>query len=438
MFGTSGIRGPVGTTVTAKLALRIGRAVANGAETVVVGQDARVTGGLLADAVSVGLRECGADVIRLGVASTPTIARSVDWLDADLGIAVTASHNPAPDNGLKFWNPSGQAFDRAQSRKIVTDVISNAHNVAAWDALGTERTVDDAADRHVAHLVDHFEPMDIPVVIDLGNGTGRVTVDALYELGCTVDTLNAQPDGRFPARRSEPTAETCHRLRETVAGTDAVLGIAHDGDSDRMVAVAEDGTFVPGDALLALFGREAVSPGDRVAVPIDTSLLVSDIVGSVGGEVVYTPVGDVHIAARATEPDVVFGGEPSGAWIWPDETLCPDGHYAACKLATLVAHEGSLSGLLKGFDGYSTKRENVRLENPDHVMDGVIGRVLTEYDDVTPTDGVRVDTDDGWFLVRASGTEPLIRLTAEARDGERATELLDEARSLVTSTRVRV
>ena len=438
MFGTSGIRGPVGTTVTAELALRIGRAVANGADTVVVGQDVRTSGGLLADAVSVGLRECGVDVVRLGVASTPTIARSVGWLDADLGIAVTASHNPAPDNGLKFWNPSGQAFDRAQSRKIVTDVIGNSHRVADWDAFGTERVVDDAADRHVAHLVDRFEPMDVPVVVDLGNGTGRVTVDALYELGCTVDTLNAQPDGRFPARKSEPTAETCHRLRETVAATDALFGIAHDGDADRMVAVTEDGTFVPGDALLALFGREAASEGDLVAVPIDTSLLVSDIVGGVGGEVVYTPVGDVHIAARATDPDVVFGGEPSGAWIWPHETLCPDGHYAACKLASLVSCEGSLSGLLAGFDGYTTKRENLRLDNPDRVMDGVVGRVLSEYDTVTATDGVRVDTDDGWFLVRASGTEPLIRLTAEAQDPERATELLEEARSLVSTTRVRV
>ncbi|QIB73978.1 phosphoglucosamine mutase [Halogeometricum borinquense] len=434
MFGTSGIRGPVGETVTADLALHIGQAVAVEADRVVVGRDARVTGDVLADALSVGLRECGTDVIRLGVAATPTIARSVEWFGADVGVAITASHNPAADNGIKLWNESGQAFSPTQNERIERRLDNDESTRATWDSFGSESTDRSAVERHVSAITDEFDSMTgLDAVVDLGNGTGRVTVDALYELGATVNTLDAQPDGTFPARKSEPNAETLTTLQRTVPALDADFGIAHDGDSDRMVAVSDTGEYVPGDVLLALFARDAVSPGDSVAVPVDTSLLVADVVASAGGTVVYTPVGDVYIAEAVSQSGFVFGGEPSGAWIWPDQTLAPDGNYAALRLADLIRREGPLSEQIADIAAsrYTTRRLSLPVDDKASAMRAIDGLLSSKYDDIDTTDGVRVDTDDGWLLVRASGTEPLVRVTAEARQESKADALLEEVTSLI-------
>jgi phosphoglucosamine mutase len=433
VFGTSGIRGPVGEAVTADLALAVGRAVATaGADRVVVGRDVRESGAVLSDAVAAGLRECGADVVDLGLASTPTIARAVGQQDADSGVVVTASHNPPADNGLKLWNPSGQAFDERQRAEIERIVGAGEYDLAGWNDHGDLTRWDGAEDYHVRALVDATPPAeDCSVVVDVGNGVGALTARALDELGCTVRTLDAQPDGTFPARPSEPTAENCGTLRAVVAATDADLGIAHDGDADRMRAVAADGTFVPQDALLALFAREAAGPGDCIAAPVNASLMVEDALAAVGAELVRTRVGDVFVAERAAQPDVVFGGEPSGAWIWPGETLCPDGPLAACKLVSLVDARGPLSSLLDALDAYPIERGHVETSHKAAVMDRVREQILAEYGDAETADGVRVELDDGWFLVRASGTQPLVRVTAEARKEERARQIFEDAEALV-------
>jgi len=435
MFGTSGIRGPVGEDVTADLALAVGRALAVESDRVVIGRDPRESGRFLADAVAAGLRECGTDVVRLGLAATPTVARSVAWRDADAGVAVTASHNPPEDNGLKLWQPSGQAFDEARRGAIAERVRAGSFDPASWDGSGGQSRWDGARERHaaaIAETVGGETPLaGLSVAVDLGNGAGGVSVDALLELGASVETLNAQPDGAFPGRPSEPTAENCGTLRTLVAAGSFDLGIAHDGDADRMLAVTGEGAWVPGDVLLALFARETVRQGDQVAVPVDTSLAVADAVEAAGGSVVRTRVGDVYVAERASEAGVAFGGEPSGAWIWPGETLCPDGPLAAAKLAGLVAERGRLSELVGGVETYPIRRTSVEVEEKRAVMERVVGRVGETYDDVTTLDGVRVDLGDSWFLVRASGTQPLIRVTAEARDAARAESAFEEARALV-------
>ena len=433
MFGTSGIRGPVGDGVTAGLALRVGRALGAETDRAVVGRDARESGEVLVDALASGLRELGTDVVDLGVAATPTVARAVGWEGADAGVAVTASHNPPADNGLKLWQPSGQAYDAAGRGRIAERFEADDPDLRPWDHLG-DRTAVDATDRHVDALAAAVEPPELSVAVDLGNGAGRVTAEALLELGCDVETLNAQPDGRFPGRPSEPTAEHCTALAALVADGDHDLGIAHDGDADRTRAVAADGTFLSGDATLALLAAEAADPGERVAVPVDTSLAVEDHLESRDVAVTRTPVGDVHVAAAAAEPDVAFGGEPSGAWIWPDATLCPDGPLAAVRLAAMAAAE-PLASRLKALPSYPTRRANVEVDDRRATMAAVEERVRERYDDVGTLDGVRVETADGWFLVRASGTQPLVRLTAEARDADRAETLLAETRELVEKAR---
>ncbi len=436
MFGTSGIRGPVGEEVTAALALDVGRALGIDCGRVVVGRDPRASGCLLMDALTAGLRESGTDVLDAGLAATPTVARAVGWQAADAGVAVTASHNPAPDNGLKLWQPSGQAFDESQREAIARRVREGESALVPWDELG-ERAEVDADERHLDSLRDIDIDGSPSVVVDLGNGAGGLTVDALQALGCEVETLNAQPDGSFPGRPSEPTGENCESLRALVAANDAEVGLAHDGDADRLRAVTDDGNFIPGDVLLALFAREAVADSGienpRIAAPVDTSLAVEDALAP-AASVTHTRVGDVFVAERATDSDVIFGGEPSGAWIWPGETLCPDGPLAACRLVEL-ASERPLSERVAAVDTYPLRRESVEVTDKSGVMARVEERVLAEYDDVRTLDGVRVDFDDGWVLVRASGTQPLVRITAEARDGERCGELFAEASAIVETAR---
>ncbi|QLK25798.1 phosphoglucosamine mutase [Natrinema zhouii] len=429
MFGTSGIRGTVGEEVTADLALSVGRAVASdGYDRVVVGRDARESGIVLTDALTAGLRECGADVLEVGVAATPTVARAVSRENADAGVVLTASHNPAPDNGLKLWDASGKAFDADQRDAIATRIEADEYDLRPWDGHGSLESLEDSIDHHAKDVSESVSIDDPPsVAVDIGNGAGGITARVLSELGCDVVTLNGQQDGRFPGRPSEPTRETLGDLSALVEATDARLGIAHDGDADRMLAVDETGSFVPKDVLLALFAREAATDGDVVAAPVDTSMAVDDHLATVGASVSRTRVGDTFVADRTKRPDVVFGGEPSGAWIWPDETLCPDGPLAACKLVELVADRGPLSSLVERVETYPIRRASVRVEEKVAVMNQVRDRVCERYDDINTLDGVYVDVDDGWILLRASGTEPVVRLTVEARDESRVERLEADA-----------
>jgi len=431
LFGSSGIRGPVGEAVTADLALRVGRAVGVDADRVAVGRDARDHGAVLVDALAAGVREAGADVYDLGLAATPTVARATGWLDADAGVAVTASHNPPADNGIKLWTDDGRPFDADRRRTAERRVAAGPADVpVAWDAYG-ERHAADVRERHAAAVCDAVDVADPPrVAVDLGNGAGGVTVDALCELGCAVETLNAQPDGRFPARPSEPDEGTLGSLCALVAGSDAALGVAHDGDGDRMVAVDETGAFVPKDTLLAVLAAVAAAPGERVAVPVDTSLAVTDYLAERDVDVEHTRVGDVFVAAAVAE-GAAFGGEPSGSWIWP-EVGCPDGTHAACRLTALAA-ERPLSERVAAVPEYCIRRESVETEDKAALVRSVRERAAGRYPDeaVETLDGVRVALDDGWFLVRASGTQPLVRLTAESRRRDRAEEVLQEAKALL-------
>lgn len=434
MFGTSGIRGPVGETITADLALEVGRAVGLDAASVIVGRDTRESGVLLVDALSAGVREVGADVVDIGVAATPTVARAVGWKGADAGVAVTASHNPPEDNGIKLWTPSGKAFGPDRRATITDRLEGPTPDLPPWDELGRRRH-EDVTDRHVRAIQQTVEIDGSPhVVVDLGNGAGTVTVRTLNRLGCRVETLNAQPDGSFPGRPSEPTPEHCGSLTTVVGETDASVGIAHDGDADRTRVVTADGTFLSGDVTLALLAAATADAGEGVAVPVDTSLAVLDYLEERGVSVQYTPVGDVHVAEAATADTVTFGGEPSGAWIWPADSLCPDGPLAAARL---VAMDGAqpLGDRAAAVPTYAIRRDSVSVQDKRALMRRISDVVQTTYESVETMDGVRVDLGDAWFLIRASGTEPVVRITAEARDAGRTDAVFQEARELLDAER---
>lgn len=437
MFGTRGVRGTVGETVTAELAFDLGRALASaGYGRVFVGRDARDSGAILADAVSAGLRDCGADVRRAGVVATPTLARGVRALDAAVGVQVTASRGPPSENGFRLLGSAGQPFERDRYRSVARRIENAQFTERDWQSQGSELEPIDLVDRHVAAIRREVDlDADLSVVVDPANGPGRMVADALRECGCSVTTLNGQIDGRFPGRAADPTPDNCEVLRSTVAETAADFGVALDGDADRMLAVTEAGRFVPGDVLLALFGRRYAEEGCSVAAPVNASRAVDDALEAVGASVVRTRVGDGHVARRTREPDVAFGGDPRGAWIWPTRSLCPDGPLAACALAELVAARGPLADLVAAVDGYEMHRTTVDVADAEGTVADVTARLLREYDCVDTSDGARVETGDGWFLVRADGSDPLVHVTAETTDEARTARLARRAREFVERAR---
>lgn len=437
MFGTRGIRGTVGETLTAALAFDVGRAVGSaGYERVFVGRDARDSGTIFADAVSTGLRDCGADVRRAGVVTTPTLARGVWSLGASVGVHVSASRASSNENGLRLLGASGQPFDGERYRSIERRIENAQFTHRDHHAQGTALEPIDLAARHTEALAREVDlETDLSVVVDPANGPGRMTADALRECGCSVTTLNGHLDGCHPGRPPDPTPEHCETLRSTVAETDADFGVAHDGDATRLLAVTGSGTFVPGDVLLALFARSRVDEGFSVAVPVNASRVVDDVLGTVGASVERTRVGDGYVARRTREPHVVFGGDPSGAWVWPTRSLCPDGPLAACVLAQLVDERGPLETLVASVPTYETHRTTIDVADTDATMTDVTARLTCEYDCVDTTDGARVETDDGWFLVRADATEPAVRVTAETTDEARTARLAREACEVVERAR---
>jgi len=199
------------------------------------------------------------------------------------------------------------------------------------------------------------------------------------------------------------------------------------------MAVDDRGRFLAGDELLALFGGDAVADGARVVAPVGASLVVDDVVEQAGGRVERCRVGDVYVAERAQESGISFGGEPSGAWIWPRETLAPDGPLAACKLVALVAREGPLSQQVANLPKYPVERDqrSVADEEKERIVEALARRAAETYEKIDDRDGVRVETESGWFLVRASGTQPLIRITAQGRTEDRTVELTETARELI-------
>jgi phosphoglucosamine mutase len=424
-FGSSGIRGLANVEVTPQLALQVGQIAGELYNSVIIGRDPRTTGPMLASALIAGVLSSGADAVDAGLVSTPTLARGA--AEYGCGIEVTASHNPAPYNGLKLWNPDGMAFDEKQQDEIENALDAGRFRSAAWDSVGRLSARDDLVAEHMDAILSEVGTVKLRVVVDCACGaTTTITPFLLRQMGCEVVTLNAQPDGHFPGREPEPTEENLGLLKTTVRHVQADLGIAHDGDGDRMVAVDREGTFLGGDTLLALFAKQEVRRS--LVVPVDASMVLDDLFPK--AKIYRTRVGDVYVAAEIKRRDADFGGEPSGTWIFPKATLCPDGVYAAARLAKMAA-ETSLTAAVQAIPRYPMIRGAVAFERSRRAeTEAKLDQALRGLGaDVTVVDGWRLRWDDGWALVRLSGTEPKIRVLAESRDEARAKAIYSTALS---------
>jgi phosphoglucosamine mutase len=263
---------------------------------------------------------------------------------------------------------------------------------------------------------------DLKVIVDCANGPAfNVTPLVLQRMGCKVITINSNPDGHFPGRMPEPTEENLTDLKNAVVSMKADLGIAHDGDADRMVAIDDRGQFLGGDQLLALFAKRFAK--EKVVVTVDASMSIDDYIDA---RVMRTRVGDVFVSEEVKKVGASFGGEPSGTWIFPDQTYCPDGVLAAARLVE-IASEEKLSTLREGVPVYPTLRSSVgfKADRKAEVLKRLEEEMRAiESKELLTMDGFRHQFEDGWALVRPSGTEPKIRLLAEARDEGRAGEIM--------------
>ncbi|MFP4170344.1 MAG: phosphoglucosamine mutase [Methanomassiliicoccales archaeon] len=407
LFGSSGIRGVVGKDIDPMLAVRIGAAVGTEYQRVVTGKDTRTTGDVLLSALVSGLTSVGAEVHHAGTVSTPTLARASSRFDC--GLMVTASHNPPEYNGVKMWNPDGSAFSEAQARRIEGLVEDGGYSFSPWRGAGRFHRLSGAEEEHLSAVLDRVGSATVKVVVDPGCGAGfRITPLLLRKMGCRVISLNAQADGFFPGRPPEPSEENLGDLMETVRSTGADLGIAHDGDADRVVAIDSAGSYVGGDRLLALFA----SLHPEVVTPINASMVLDDMT-----RVIRTRVGDAFVSQTMREEGVDFGGEPSGTFIFSRHGYFPDGVHAAALLARMVS-ERSLEEMVEGVPSYPMARRSFPLHPSDRgrVMDMMEEEMGTlECQRLLDLDGYRAEFDEGWLLLRPSGTEPKLRMTVEAR-----------------------
>ncbi|MER2013668.1 MAG: phosphoglucosamine mutase [Methanobrevibacter sp.] len=425
LFGTSGIRGKIGSEVTCELALNVGKSLAyylGNEGTVVLGYDTRTTNRMLDQAICAGLLESGVDVIKIGMVPTPLVGYATEKLDADAGVMLTASHNPSQYNGIKLWNKNAMAYTSAQEAEIEEIYANKDYISVSWDNVGTLSVNEEIKGQYIDDLVSMVDiKPGLKVVIDCASGAGSEISPLVFrKAGCEVTTLNSQPDGFFPGRNPEPNADNLQTLMKTVVAIGADLGIAHDGDADRMITVDEKGNISPFDSLLALISKEF--DGDIVTT-VDAGLCMDE---SVNGEVLRTPVGDVNVAEVIIEKDASFGGEPSGTWLHPDFCMCPDGILSGLRMAEIVSRDGKLSDLLAQIPQYPNIREKITCSKEAKVkvmenMEELLTGAFDDIRDINSIDGVRLTfEDDSWVLVRPSGTEDYVRITLESRDQKRA------------------
>ena len=439
LFGTSGIRGKVGSEVTIELALGIGRSLSTllgEGHRIVVGYDSRTTNKMLERALTAGILEGGCNVLSLGLAPTPLVGYATMKIRADAGVMITASHNPPQDNGIKVWNRNGMAYRAHQERALEKVIHYKTFTNTSWENIGRVEDISSLSSLYITDLLNfiNIKP-GLKVVVDCANGAASYMSPLLLrKAGCDVITLNSQPDGFFPGRMPEPSDKNLGELKKMVKKSKADLGIAHDGDADRMVAVDEKGVMAEFDKLLSLVASEI---GGRVVTTVDASSTIDLCMDKIDGQVIRTEVGDVHVAEAIEEHKASFGGEPSGTWIHPDFCMCPDGLLSALRVIELVQKKGPLSQLLKNVPSFPTLRERIdcKEDQKNLVMEKVKKKLPHLFESVIKVDlidGVRISMKNGnWILIRPSGTEPYLRITLGGKTIEEAQKMMERCKGFL-------
>jgi phosphomannomutase / phosphoglucomutase len=445
LFGTDGIRLVVGREMTPRFVAEVASALAGylGSKgTVLIGRDFRTSSEAMVRLLSGSLLMHGLDVRELGVMPTPCVQFNVKQVPHAMGLTVTASHNPNEFNGIKFTGPGGMEIPREAEEVVERALHYGRYPVADWERVGNLREDPDGVDRYLRSILEHTEVEAVrqsapTVVLDCGNGTSLMTSPQLLRtLGCRVITLNANPDGHFTGRPSEPNAANLVDLRKAVVEFGAQLGVAHDGDSDRVAFVDEKGTYIPGEVTLAIFAKSRLDqrPGATIVTSVTSSSAVTEVVRRAGGRLEVTRSGSLPVAEGVLEHHAIFAGEENGGYYWPEHQVARDGPMSSAKMLELLARaRRPLSELVAEIPSFHLLKTKVPLAREALAAREIKPFLVAEARTVLAPEAVRLDTrdgvkafyEDGWVLIRPSGTEPICRVFAESRSPERAQELLD-------------
>ena len=435
LFGTNGVRGVVNQFLTPDFVLKMGKAIGTEMHgTITVATDTRTSNTMFRNAVIAGIVSTGSNVVDMGILPTPALQLKTRKPAYQGGVMITASHNPPQFNGVKVIAQDGTEASGDEEARIEDSYYTENFMIADWNGIGNVTKYEGAADEYVDAIssrvkTDVIRDRKLTVVLDCSNGASAFTSPQLMEkLGVRAITLNAQPQGSFPGHESEPTPENLVDLMKTVKTIGADLGIAHDGDADRAVFVDENGRFIPGELSLALIAREIIreKKGSTAVVPVSTPSVVEEAIREFGGKTVYTRVGSPVVARKMIEIGGVIGGEENGGIINPELQYCRDGGMTAAKMLEIIAQDGKLSALIDSLPRVYTVKLKVEAgRHPSSkVLDGI--RELSAGKKTDETDGIKIFLEDGWVLVRPSGTEPLIRIFAESKNQKTARSYADE------------
>jgi phosphomannomutase len=457
MISVSGIRGHVGTDLTPELVARYAAALGSWASSpandrparpsrrpsVVLGRDARTSGAMFTRAAAAGLMSVGVDVIDLGIVPTPTVQLAVEHHHAAAGLILTASHNPIEWNALKFVGPDGIFLD-AQAGSAVRALAEQGPPRAGWGDLGTAREDTRAIERHL-DAIFALPMLDLPairarrfvVALDCVRGAGAAAILPLLErLSCRVHGTNLEMDGRFP-RAPEPVPENLSELSALVKTTRAHIGLAVDPDVDRLALVDETGTPIGEDYTLA-FAVKAVLDRRRtdgtvptVVVNLSTSLVVEDAARAGGARLVRAPVGEANVARTIRDERALIGGEGNGGVMLPQLHIGRDAPLGVALILHLLAQTGvTLSRLVAESPRYTIVKAKAPRGSD---LPPLYQRLRQRFSDAAADerDGLRLAWSDRWLHVRPSGTEPIVRLIAEAPSKAEAEALVAASRELL-------
>lgn len=441
LFGTFGFRGVVETPYSntgtnegmgSEKAKRVGKALAvylGEGKTIAIGKDPRISSPMLEEALIEGIIEHGCNALTLGIITPNTLSLEV-LRQADAGVMITASHNPPEYNGIKCLSKKGMGFSPEEDL-----ALEKIYFGASTKAAKIGKRLDDcgAGERYRAHIVQYvkklFPVKPMKIVVDGGGGSASsVTPETLETLGHKVIRFNCRYDGMFRERNPEPTDANLEKLKKLVINENTDMGVAHDGDGDRTAFVDERGKFIQGDVSAAIIAdhvlRQTKDKKKFIAVTIAFSNIIKEVAQGLGAEVIYTPVGEPYLAQAKMLCGAQVGLEEHGSVLleWSRE-----GPMLAGVMAGILSkEEKSLSELVASYPKYHQIKDAKTLPagtNTEAILDRLKQEIPQDYERVSDMDGARVDYDDGWFLVRASGTEPKVRVFSEGKTEERAQRL---------------
>ena len=440
IVSVSGIRGIVGRGLTAEVAARFAAALGAhlGGKTVLVSRDGRPSGEMLRHAVTAGLMGAGCTVEDIGITSTPTCGVAVRSLRAAGAVQITASHNPAPWNGLKMFGPDGAVLSAAEGAIVRGMYESGDFTRSAWDGIGTTRVPPDVLDDHLRAVLDTIGVAKVAgsgfrVFLDANAGAGGpLGVRLLTDLGCEIVQHGCDPTGRF-AHEPEPIPAHLVDVAPWVKQTESSVGFVLDPDSDRLASIDENGECVSEEVTLALAVKYRLRhDSGPVVINMSTSRMVEDVAKQAGCPCYRSAVGEANVTGRMREVNALIGGEGNGGVIEPRVGWVRDPFVGMAFILSLMAEErkpfSQLVAELPRFAMLKTKYEVPRERLP-----AAFAALEKRWPDarVNREDGLRLDGPDWWLHVRGSNTEPIVRVIAEAPTAEQAAELCREAGAVV-------